>query len=88
MRGSVTAGSVFGHDVPDAAWRPSPGNLTDSRIARFIHGLGVDELEDLQGRAVEDPAWFWAAAADDLGLDWQRRPTRTLDAHAGIEFAT
>ncbi len=79
---------MFGRDVPDAAWRPSPTDLTDSRVARFLRDLGLGDLETLQARAVDDPAWFWAAAADDLGLDWQRRPTSTLDTRAGIAFAT
>ena len=34
-------------------------------------------------RAVADPAWFWGAAADDLGLAWQRRPSSTLDLAGG-----
>ncbi|HLA17397.1 MAG TPA: AMP-binding protein [Candidatus Limnocylindrales bacterium] len=81
------AGPVFGRDVADAAWRPSAGDLTDSRIARFIRGLGIEGLEALHARAVGDPAWFWAAAADDLRLDWQHAPSQTLDAQAGIAFS-
>jgi acetyl-CoA synthetase len=79
---------VFGRDVPDAAWRPSPADRAESRLARFMRGLGIGELEAVQARAVEDPGWFWAAAADDLALDWQQRPTETLDARSGIEWAT
>ena len=78
---------VFGRDVPDAAWRPSPIELWESRLGRFLTALRYDELEDLQARAVEDPGWFWAAAVDDLALDWQRRPTTILDARDGIEWA-
>jgi acetyl-CoA synthetase len=47
----------------------------------------MPDLEALQARAVDDPGWFWGAAVDDLGLDWQRRPTSTLDASDGPEWA-
>jgi acetyl-CoA synthetase len=88
VSGRTVSGPLFGRDAADVAWRPSPFDLADTRLARFIRGVGIDDLEALQARAVADPAWFWAATADDLGLDWQRRPTQTLDAHSGIEWAT
>jgi acetyl-CoA synthetase len=79
---------VFGRDVTDAAWRPSGAEREASRLARFMAGLGIGSLEGLRARAVEDPGWFWGAAADDLTLDWQRQPTTILDARTGIEWAT
>ena len=45
-----------------------------SRLARFLRSTGEPGLEALQARAVADPAWFWGAAVDDLGLSWQRPP--------------
>ena len=72
--------------MPDAAWRPSPRDLEDSRLARFVRAAGVPDLAELQARAAADPAWFWAAAADDLALPWIRRPTSTLDARDGPEW--
>ncbi len=78
---------IFGRDIPDAAWRPSPELLVESRLARFLRSTGEPGLEALQARAVDDPAWFWSAAADDLGLDWQRHPTTPLDLSDGPEWA-
>ncbi len=78
---------VFGRDVPDAAWRPAPEQLERSRLARFVRATGVPDLEALQRRAEDDPAWFWGAAADDLEIAWQRRPTRALDASRGPEWS-
>ena len=71
---------VFGRDVPDAAWRPNPEQLERSRLARFVRATGLPDLGALQRRAEADPAWFWGAAADDLEIVWQRRPTGVLDA--------
>ncbi|HYN68702.1 MAG TPA: AMP-binding protein [Candidatus Eisenbacteria bacterium] len=78
---------VFGRDVRDAAWRPAPEQLRESRLARFLEATGLRDLEALQARAATDPAWFWGVAADDLALAWQRRPTTVLDASRGPEWS-
>jgi acetyl-CoA synthetase len=78
---------LFGRDVPGAAWRPSPDLLADSRLARFVRVTGEADLAALQARASIDPAWFWGAAADDLGVGWQRAPREVLDVTGGPEWA-
>jgi acetyl-CoA synthetase len=78
---------IFGRDVPDAAWRPGPEQLETSRLARFVRSSGLPDLDAVQRRAAGDPDWFWGAAADDLTIAWQRRPTATLDASRGPEWA-
>ena len=77
---------MFGLDVPDAAWRPTPELLAESRLARFLRSTGAESLEALQARAVADPAWFWGAAAEDLELGWQRPPAEVMDAAGGPEW--
>ncbi len=73
-------------------------DLTESRLAQFVRATATgrsavgtgpvdDGLEVLQARAVADPGWFWGAAADDLALHWQHRPTTTLDLGGGIARA-
>jgi acetyl-CoA synthetase len=78
---------AFARPDAEAVWRPDPGLLADARVAGFVRGLGLPTLDAVQERAVEDPAWFWGAAADDLGLTWQRRPTQVLDVSRGVPFA-
>jgi len=78
---------IFGRDVPDVAWRPTPQNLTDSRLARFLKSTGESGLTALQHHAERDPAWFWGAAADDLTLAWQRRPRDVMDISRGMEWS-
>jgi acetyl-CoA synthetase len=84
----MTASSwpTFGRDVPDAAWRPTADDLHRSRLARFVRAAGMADLEALQARAAADPAWFWGAALDDLGLPWQRRPQSVMDSSRGPEW--
>jgi acetyl-CoA synthetase len=78
---------LFGRDVPDAAWRPAPDAATATRLGRFVQASGHRDLTELQRHAERDPAWFWGAAADDLGLAWIRRPTSVLDAGRGVEWS-
>jgi acetyl-CoA synthetase len=77
---------IFGRDVPAAAWRPTQELLADSRLARFLRTTREPSLDTLQARAVADPAWFWGAAVDDLGLGWQRHPDQVMDASGGPEW--
>ena len=78
---------IFGRDAPGVAWRPTPEHLATSRLARFLREAREPSLDALQRHAAADPAWFWGAAADDLGLAWARRPTSVLDTSRGPEFA-
>jgi acetyl-CoA synthetase len=77
---------IFGRDVRDAAWRPSSELLAESLLAGFLRATGEADLEALQVRAAADPAWFWSAAADDLGLAWQRAPAEVMDSSGGPEW--
>jgi acetyl-CoA synthetase len=78
---------IFGRDVSDAAWRPATDAARATRLGRFLKATGEPDLEALQRHAVRDPAWFWGAAADDLGLGWQRKPGQVLDISNGVEWS-
>ena len=65
---------IFGRDGAGVAWRPDPEAAEASRLAGFLRATGEPSLESLQARAVADPGWFWGAAADDIGIAWERRP--------------
>ena len=78
---------IFGRDAPDVAWRPDRAAGEEARLARFLRATGEPSLESLQARATDDPAWFWAAATDDIALAWTRRPQSVLDATRGPAWA-
>ena len=77
---------IFGRDVPDAPWRPSPRDLAESRLAGLVRASGEPSLEALQAHAAADPAWFWGLASDDITIPWARRPRSVLDASGGPEW--
>ncbi|MGZ6271998.1 MAG: AMP-binding protein [Candidatus Limnocylindrales bacterium] len=78
---------LFGRDSTGVAWRPDPELAARGRLARFLRTSGHADLTGLQHHAMADPAWFWGAAVDDLGLAWQRRPGSVLDLAGGVEWA-
>src|SRR6478735_3382504 len=78
---------IFGRDGEGMAWRPTPDVAEATRLAGFLRATGEPSLETLQARAVADPGWFWGAAADDIGLAWDRRPTQVLDLAGGPAWA-
>ena len=80
-------GPLFGTDTDAAAWRPTPAYLQRSRLLRFLRDAGCSDLEELQARAVADPAWFWQAAAADVGVTFDPPPSTILDTSRGIEWA-
>ncbi len=80
-------GPIFGTDSPSAAWRPTADYLRRSRLRRFTASVGCDDLEELQVRAVADPAWFWGAAIHDLGIRFDPEPSAVLDTSRGPEWA-
>ena len=78
---AVTAG-----DVRTFAWNPTREQAEASRLAGFMRSLDVSSLDALNEVARVDPERFWAAAVDDIGIGWSRRPARMRDTSEGVPF--
>ena len=72
----------------EIAWRPTADALRNSPVGRLAFAMGIDTYEELAARAAADPAWFWTAVADDIGVRWARPFTSALDLSRGPEFPT
>ncbi len=70
------------------AWRPTEDYIRRSRLKRFMDRHGISDYASLLARADADPAWFWDAVSDDLGLVWQRPYTQVMDTSRGIPWTT
>jgi acetyl-CoA synthetase len=75
-------------EAPDQAiaWTPKEDYIRRSRLRRFMERQGVPDVPTLVERAAREPAWFWGAVSDDLGLVWQRPFTQVMDTSAGIPW--
>ena len=47
---------------------------------------GLTTFDEVAARAATDPEWFWAAAADDVGLRWLKPYDKVLDLSDGPQF--
>ncbi len=70
-----------------AVWYPRETDLARSCLYRILRSLGCATVDELRARAAADPAWYWDAAVRDLGIGWQRLPSRTLDLSNGLPWA-
>lgn len=77
--------SIFGSDTA-AVWRPNENHLTRSRLAAAMRRWGFDSLPALHAASVQQPDWFWAEAAADLGLALQGNLDPVRDVSGGHEF--
>ncbi|MDR7418863.1 MAG: AMP-binding protein [Armatimonadota bacterium] len=72
--------------VTPFAWTPDPVQARASRLQRFIDRHGFPGYDALYARSIEDPAWFWGAVVDDLGLQWVQPYTQVLDLSRGLPW--
>jgi acetyl-CoA synthetase len=70
-----------------SGWTPDPALARASRLQRFIDRHGFSGYDALYARSIEDPAWFWGAVVDDLGLQWMQPYTQVLDLSRGLPWA-
>ncbi|AXB45824.1 acetoacetate--CoA ligase [Amycolatopsis albispora] len=69
-------------DTPEVLWRPDPNRETKiadfRRWLRDERGVATDDYTSLWEFSTADPAAFWAASAEYLGVRWHDRPAEVL----------
>lgn len=65
---------------------PTPGQASGSNVYRFMRRHGIGSVERLRERAAADPAWFWGAVGDDVGVVWDGPYSEVLDTSAGAAW--
>ena len=73
-------------NATDIIWRPDPVAASRTRIARFMARHGIDSLEDLQQRSVEDISWYWEAVEHDLQWRWLSPYRQVVDTSRGLQW--
>ncbi len=74
-------------EVMNKIWYPPPELVANSNVRRFMERHGIDDYTELIRRSTDDIEWFWAAAIDELNVEWYQPYTRILDTSDGIQWA-
>lgn len=69
------------------AWTPPAGAFAASPLGRMAARHRIKDMAAVQARAAEDANWYWASAAEDLGIRWMRPYEEIVDLTDGPEFA-
>ncbi len=67
------------------AWQPTPGVIAQANVTRLIRAAGVETLDELRHRSVQDIDWYWDLVVKDLALPFDEPYTRVRDSSRGIE---
>jgi acetyl-CoA synthetase len=74
--------------MTDVAWRPTPEYVERANVTRLMRSHGIDDINELRRRSVEDVEWYWDAVVKDLGLEFSTPYERVLDVSRGVPWAT
>jgi acetyl-CoA synthetase len=66
-------------------WDPTADYVEGANVTRLARAHGLAGIDELRARSVADTAWYWSAAAEDLGLRFRTPYSRVLDLSNGIE---
>lgn len=69
-------------------WLPPADAWDSTNVGRFGTRHGLGDLDALRARSIEDPAWFWDAVVDELGIPFSTPYRSVLDDHRGIPWTT
>lgn len=80
MKGRASFGSS------GAVWYPGEEHISRSRLAAAMKRWGFSSLEEFHRASVDRPDWFWAAAAEDLGIPLRGQVHTVRDESLGRAF--
>ena len=71
--------------MSDYRWLPTPDYIENANVTRLARAHGLHGIDELRKRSVADPAWYWNAVLDDLGIEFATPHNAVLDTSRGIE---
>src|SRR5947199_305683 len=70
------------------AWEPTPERIAEANVTRLMRAAGVETIDELRRKSVEDIDWYWDLVVKDLGLPFDEPYTQVRDSSRGIEWTT
>jgi acetyl-CoA synthetase len=65
--------------VTSYEWNPTTDYVEHANVTRLARTHGLAGIDELRARSVADTAWYWGAAATDLGLCRGILPPRLME---------
>src|SRR4051794_25440018 len=75
-----------GSSDTEFAWRPDDEWLRTANVSRLAERLGQADHAALLAFSQREPAAFWDAVVDALGVEFETPYTEVLDVSRGIEW--
>jgi acetyl-CoA synthetase len=72
----------------EIAWEPTLEYVERANVTRLMRAHGIESIDELRRRSVEDVEWYWDAAVKDLGIEFSTPYTQVLDSSKGIPWST
>jgi acetyl-CoA synthetase len=72
--------------MAEIAWSPTKDYVENANVTRLMRAHGIDSIDVLRRRSIEDMEWFWDAVVKDLGIEFSERYGRVMDASAGVPW--
>src|SRR3954452_11461640 len=69
-------------------WEPDEETLERANVVRLMRRAGAGDFPELQRRSAEEPGGVWAAAIEDMGLEFSQPWEQVVDLSRGPEWAT
>ena len=73
--------------MTEVAWRPTPEYVENANVTRLMRAHGIESIDELRRRSVEDIAWFWDAVVKDLPIEFSTPYEQVVDASGGIPWS-
>ena len=73
--------------MSDFIWEPTADYVEAANVTRLMRRHGIDDFHQLVRRSQEDIEWYWNAAVEDLGIDFDTPYERVLDTSEEAAFA-
>src|SRR5438132_12098415 len=74
--------------MTELAWEPTQEYVERANVTRLMRAHGIETIDELRRRSVEDVEWYWDAAVKDLGIEFHVPYGRVLDTARGVPWAT
>lgn len=67
-------------------WQPNAQWIRESNLQKFMDHAGITDYDALYQKSIDDIAWFWDAALQDMKIEFYKPYSAIVDMSNGPEF--